>query len=428
MSTVLCYLLFVYLTYKGFALLYSPAGFLRSPLDRTQLMKCTGCELLLVFILSTNLIGLNPVLSLRLAILEVLCVLGILRCNNRPIVSPPLILFFVFLGWVILGITYTPSPQYGVRMLLKYIFPLLMCLLASAVVRNGEIFLRAMINARKVALASFIVCTIPFLPILFGGVFWTKAPLATNYITIAIFSLGLAYFTNERKRNLLWFVLFCLPCVLWVFRTDIMGTMIALSAFFLIKNRLKALPVIVVLACLSVVSIFFIPSVKEKMFFHPEKVSVTDFLTNNIDEDNINTSGRKKVWEDCERWFYAPSPIIGSGTGRVQTYFYEEASGWRRGGQLHNDFLVMRCDNGLIGISLFILSYVAIFFHCVYIYHKRHGPIIRLCVLTAGASLFGVMITMYSDNTISYSMATLSYPWALYGTALGLIQAQKQKA
>ncbi len=426
MSLATCFIVFIYLTYKAFSLLYAPVGYLPSPYDKTQSMGCTGSELLLIFIFTTGLLGIQPLLSVRLAILEVLCVLGIMRCGNRPVFSTPVVLYIVFLCWTLIGITYTPVPQYGVRMVLKYIYPLLVVLLASAVVRHGEIMLKAMLNARKVALASIVVASVPFLMSIVGAVFWNRAALATHYIIFAVFSLGLFYFSNERKQNLIWFIVFCLPCVLWVFRTDIMGTMVALSAFFIIRYRFKALPFIVLLAVLSVASIFYIPSVKEKMFFRPDEVTITDFLTNNVDESSINTSGRNQMWEQVMP-FYERSKMVGQGTGRVQTFFYTEIQGFGRGGQLHNDFLLLLCDNGLVGITLLILAYLAVLLHCILIYKRHHDGLIRFCVVTAGASLLGVMVTMYSDNTVSYSMATLSYPWGLYGMTLGLLQAQKQK-
>lgn len=422
MQTAIALIIFLYLTYKAFKLLYTPISYLHSPYDKSQTMACTSYEMLLIFIFSTGTLGIIPLLSVRLAILEIICIIGIIYSKNKPIFSIPIILYFIFIGWILMGLTYTKSIEYGIRMILKHLYPLLIVTFSSCIVRNGEIFLKAMLNARKMALASILVGSIPFLGSLFGLTFWTGAALATHYIIISIFSLALFFFSNEKKQNLIWFIIFCLPCIAWVIRTDIMGTIIALSAFFIIKYRFKAMPIIAILAGLSLASIFYIPSVKEKMFYNPNSVTIEDFLSNNIDEDNINTSGRKKGWEDCQRWFYEPNKLTGSGTGRVQTYFYEEAIGWQRGGQLHNDFLVLMCDNGLIGLGLFSIVYIAVLIHCIHLYKKHEDPMIRLCTITAGASLFGVMVTMYSDNTVSYSMVTLSYPWGLYGMALGLIK------
>ena len=362
MGIVLALIAFVYLTYKAFRLLYTPVGYLRSPYDKRQLMACSGHEMLVVFILTTGILGLlvPAVISIRLLLWELLCILGIIYSKKRPIITVPVLLYFVFIAWEIIGMLYSPSAMYGV---------------------------------------------------------------ATMYITIAVFSLGMYYFSNEKRKNLIWFIVFCLPCVLWVIRTDIMGTMVALSAFFVIKYRLKSLPILVVLACLSVASIFCIPRVKEKMYFRPDEVTFMDFITNNVDENNINTSGRSSMWDEVKP-FYEDSKIIGQGTGCVQRYIYTEMD--QVGGQLHGDFLVLLCDNGIIGLVLFLLTYGAGLVHCIVLYHRYNSPVIKLCTLVAGASLLGVMATMYSDNTVSYSMATLSYPWGLYGMALGLIKAEKE--
>jgi hypothetical protein len=37
----------------------------------------------------------------------------------------------------------------------------------------------------------------------------------------------------------------------------------------------------------------------------------------------------------------------------------------------------------------------------------------------------GVFVTLYSDNVVNYSMATLSMPLGFYGMMLGLLQAEK---
>ena len=421
MATLLCFVYFIVLTVIGFYLVYKPYGVISAPFDRSLKMRCKGTELLLIFIFATGLIGLMPVLAIRLAVLEVLCIIGIYKSHSYPVFSFPIILFVIFILWEIWGLSYTPSTEFGFRMILKYIYPLLLALLASSVVRDKEIVLKSLLSARWVAIFTILIYFVPILLPLFTGVFWNKAALATHYIVMSITSLVLIFYSNKKTKNLTFFVIFALPCFIWVFRTDIMGLFVALSAFALIKYRLKAVPVILLLVVLSVASLFYIPSIKAKMYHNPDEVSLSDFFTGNIDENNINTSGRGPMWEDCKRWFYEEHELIGSGTGRVQKYMYTEATGFRRGGQIHNDFLVLMCDNGLVGLTLYVLSVLGIFIHCVFIYNRRsYSIVLRSCAIVAGSSLLGVVVTMYSDNTLSYSMATLSYPWGVYGMALGL--------
>ena len=389
-------------------------------------MRCTGLETLLIFIIATGLMGLMPISALHLGILELICIIALVRAPYRAIYSTPLIFYFIFLIWAIIGVFYSTSYNYGIRMLLKYIYPLVIALLASSIIRDIEIFLKAGQWGRWVGVISFIQKYLPMGGVIFFGVFWIEAALATNYIVWVVFSLALAYAGIQPRKNVIWTIAFILPSLLWVFRTDIFGTSIALATFFFLKYRLKSIPLVILMGCLAICSIFYIPSIKKKMYFRPDEVTIVDFLTGNVEENNLNTSGRKSVWEDMEKWFYEGHEAIGSGTGRVQTYFNTESKGWRRGGQLHNDLLVLKFDNGIIVLVLYLVAYIAVMFHCLFIYHKSRFESVRLCTSVAGASLMGILVTTYSDNTISYSMATLAYPWAFYGMALGIRKRNKE--
>ena len=379
-------------------------------------------ELLVIFIFATGLLAIQPISALRLAEMEILCIAGMIMSKNRIVFSYPVILFLLFLLWTVIGLSYTADSSYGFRMILKYAAPLLVCMFASSVVREGEIFLKSLLCARVTGFVALLVLFVPFVTFFLRPSFWHEAAIVTHMITLAMFSLALFFFTNEKRKNLLWFIAFALPCVFKVFRTDIMGTMLALCAFFTIKYRIKAIPIIVVLACLSVASIFYIPSVKAKMYHNPDAVTLTDFLTGNVNEDNINTSGRKTVWEEATRIYENNNELIGSGTGTIQKYLYEV---YNPGAQLHGDFLVMLVDNGLVGLILFLIMYLAVIFHCIWIYHQSENNLVKLCAIASGSSLIGVMATMYSDNTISFSLATLALPWGMYGMVLGLLEKEK---
>jgi len=387
----------------------------------------TGLEFLLIFLIATGIMGLLPLLALHLAFVELMCVIIIRRAPRKPILSFPIKIFFVFIAWAIIGVFYTPSLSFGVRMLLKYIYPPLIALACSAVVDDVLVFLKTGFWGRMLAFISFVVQYIPMQGIIFLGVFWNRAALATNYIIWTVYSFALYTLGVDKKKNLRWGLFFIAPCLVWVFRTDIFGTSVALAAFFFIKYRAKSLPLIAGMACLAVSALFFIPSIKAKMYFRPDEVTVSDFINGTVDEDNINTSGRNEMWKKVTP-FYEEHKLVGSGTGRVQKYFYTEIIGFGRGGQLHNDLLLIKCDNGMIGLILFLASYVAILLHCVQIYHKSENGATKLCAITAGASLFGLLVTLYSDNTVSYSLVTLGIPWAFYGMTLGIYRKEQETA
>lgn len=421
--TIICIIIFLCLSIWQYRVLTKNQHIIKSPIRDGELMICSGEEMFMIVLFATAFIGLSPVLSLRLAFLELLIVFAILRSKNRPIISLPIIVFIMFLAWLAIGLFYTPNVMFGFRMILKYIYPFLVFLLASCVVRDPVVFLQSGLMARKVATIGIVILFIPIISRFFGMILWYSAAYITGIISLIVFSFAMAEFSNEKKKNFIWGLVLCVFCLLATFRTDIFGTCVAIATYFLIKYRIKAVPFILAIGVAGLLMMFYIPSVKEKMFIDPDKASIEEYARLDIDQDNVQTNYRAFMWEDATDMFYDGHELMGSGTGRVQTWFYTEATDNRQGGQLHNDFLVIKCDNGDIGFWLFIASYIAILLHCMHLYKRSPSNIVRMAAIIAGASLMGVCVTMYSDNTLSYSMVTLSFPWGFYGMTLGLNKA-----
>ena len=299
-------------------------------------------------------------------------------------------------------------------------------LFASAAVRDKEVFLKAGIGARMVAIISIAVAFIPYIGRLFPGVFWYGTARAINYISMCIFSLALFYYTQEKKKNLLLCILFMLPCILWVFRTSIMGTTLALMTFFFFKYKLKSLPVIAGIMLIAVVAVFTIPSLKEKMFKDSKNVSIEQFQQGEISKDDIESNARFAMWEHLEIRFYDGKELTGSGIGSVQNYMY---SNFVFGGLKvpHNDYVQILCDSGIVGVVLYLFVVLTVIIHSFIVYQKSSNIAIKLCAIVAGSSLAGVALTMYTDNVVNYSMATLSYPFGFYGMMLGLVKSEKNR-
>ena len=119
---------------------------------------------------------------------------------------------------------------------------------------------------------------------------------------------------------------------------------------------------------------------------------------------------------------------MGSGTGNLQEVFYSLKHPFGTIKICHNDYVQILCDNGLIGLVLFGVSFLYLIFHCFIVYQgRRHLPMVRVCALIAGPAMGGTLLTMYTDNVINYTMATISFPCAIYGMMLGLLQTEKKK-
>lgn len=416
---------FLIISVYGYRFLQSDGKIVKGALDSDQTYHYSGTELFWCLTFSTGLlafsfnVGIN-LMALRLLVLEILCLVGLKVAQESAIISFPLKIYFAYLVWITIGCFYSPAPFFGIRTVLKYLYPLLLCMFASAAVRDPEVFFKSSLFARLVALITLIIGFIPYLePFVFPGVYWYVTARAINFISIMIFSLGMFYFTNQKKKNLIYTVIFLLPCLIWVFRTSIMGSLIAIMAFYFIKYKLKSLPIIAGVIVLGIIAVFTIPSLKEKMFYD-DSVTIEEFTEGKIDENNLNTNMRKYMWEKLENRFYIGHEVAGCGTGTVQAYMYANSKEFGGINVPHSDFVQQKCDNGLIGLILYGAIAFFVFVDAFRTYWRYDEPALQLCAIVAGASMIGVYATLYSDNVVNYSMATLSMPFGFYGMMLGL--------
>lgn len=416
---------YLVITVYGFRFLKSDGKIVKSPYNDRNLLALSGPEMYWVLTFSTGLLAFSAplgidLMAIRLLTIMILCFIGFWIVRNEPIWTFPLKLYVVYLLWLIIGLFYAPSVGYGLRVILKYLYPLVFCLFASAVVDNFTVAYKASVTARWVAVISIIFSFVPFIGMLVPGVFWYGTARAIHYISIMTFSIGLFFFTEQKRKNFLYACLFLLPCFMWVFRTSIMGSGIAIMAFAIIRWRVKSLPVIAGVLVAGVIAVFTIPSLREKMFKEGTKdTTIENFQEGGLSMDNVETNAREAMWSFLENTLYKNHEIIGSGTGAVQQYMYTH---FMFGGLKvpHSDFVQMKCDNGLVGLILYIIISLSIFIHCFKIYWSTDDPKIQLFAITAGASILGVFATLYSDNSVNYSMATLSMPYGFYGMTLAL--------
>ena len=425
---LLNYLYFIIITSFGIKFLFQRAGKVRHPLNKEQMLSFDGPELFWTLTFSTGLLafsapGVLDLMAIRLLVLESLCLIGLFVVKRKPVWSAVSTFYLLYIAWLLIGLSYSPAPMYGLRVILKYLYPLCIMLFASAVVRDEEVFLKAGLCARWVAVICLIFSVIPGISILVPGVFWYGTARAIHFIPICIFSLALYFYGGRNKKDLLWAVIFAIPCLLWVFRTSIMGTILAVMTFFYFRYRIKSLPIIMGILLLSIIAVFTIPSLKEKMF-KTDDVTMGQLQEGRISKDNINSNARFAMWEHLQSRFYTNKQIQGSGTGSVQNYMYTH----RIFGGLkvpHSDYVQMLCDNGIIAVIIYILAGLTLIFHALSIYDHSRSSIVQICAITAGSSMTGLLLTLCSDNVVNYSMATLSMPFGFYGMLLGLNKQNK---
>lgn len=321
------YIYFLIITVAGVKFLFTKQDIVTHPLDKKKKILLDGPELFWVLTFSTGLLafsapGMLDLMAIRLMILEIFLLVGLFIVKRKPQWNIVVILYMIYMIWLIIGLSYTLSASYGFRVILKYSYPLLIMLFASAAVRDKEIFLKAGLIARIVAIVSIGFSFIPLIGYLVPGVFWYGTARSIHYISICIFSLALYYHGGKEKKDLLLCILFMIPCILWVFRTSIMGTALAVMTFFFFRYKLKSMPVILGVLLLFIIAIFNIPSVKGKMFKDEKNVNIEQLKHGEISKDDINSNARFAMWEHLQKLFYNNNKLTGSGTGSIQNYMY----------------------------------------------------------------------------------------------------------
>lgn len=425
------YLYFIIIVYLYFKYLFGQGKIVKSPLRDGVYLKMNGPETFWCLVFGTTVfafygaLGLD-LISIRMMLLEILCIAGIFISANRVKISIPIALYFVYLGWILIGCIYSTSFSFGIRTLLKYLYPILLCLFASTAVRDSNVFMKSSLLARKIA-GITLIFVLPIGLYIISGVLAYSTARAINYWGMAIFSLALFFFTRKKWSNMLWAIAFIIPSVLWVFRSSLMGIAMALMIFSIFKYKIKAIPFIIGVIALFVISVFAIPAVKQKMFYNAEDVTFQDFKDGNLSKDNVDSNVRFALWDWSLEHYYEDNEITGSGSGALQNALYNNEQPYPVNVP-HNDYVQILCDNGIIGIVLFGISYLGIIVHCFVVYNrKQHYPnSIRIAALTAGPSLGGMMLTMYTENVVNYSLATLAVPLGFYGMMLGMIAGYKQ--
>ena len=433
MSGIINLLAFLVLTAMQITYLFRYSARLKDPTNSSRYLLLEGTEMFFVVLMATATLALSSsgvgtgggsgfnLQSIRLLLLEVLIVLSFFIVRCRPRWGVGTVVYLAYLLWLVVSLTMTPALDYGVRYLLKYLFPFLMMLCASAIVRDEKVFLAVCVWARRIALLSTTVIFIPFVKWqLLLGFFWYETALNLHYVAISVLSFALFFFYGRDWRDLLLAVIFVLPCIVEVHRTGLMAMFAGLAVFFFFKFRWISLPYIVGVLAIGAAIVIYVPSFHEKMFWKDteQEISMSDLYNGNVSEEDIRNNGREALWGMLEDQFYKGHELTGSGLGCCQWLLYSNPDIVK---QTHGDYIQMRCDTGQIGMWLYIAVAVAILLHCFVMCVNPYNPAhVKCCAMIAASAVTGHFFGMYSDNVVTYTMATTGVSFAFYGMALGL--------
>ena len=142
-----------------------------------------------------------------------------------------------------------------------------------------------------------------------------------------------------------------------------------------------------------------------------------------MDFDNIQSNGREQIWEDNMYRFFTPNPLTGAGLGESMEYTKNNFTVKL----IHNDYVQILCDMGLVGIGLFGLFFlVTILKVMIKTWRYTSSGLVKLSGAMALGSCAGTFFSMAFDNVISYTLQCFVIPFVFIGIFLKAIDMQVQ--
>ncbi len=433
MSGIINLIVFLVLNAYFFIFMFRYSARIKDPLNSSRYILIEGTEMFFILLFATGTLALSSaggghgagggfnLQAIRLLILEVALIMSLFVCVERPKWGPGTIAYLVYIIWCIYSLTWCSSIEYGIRYILKYLYPLIIMITASAIVRDEKIFLALCVWARRVSLLAIITVSVPIIGQFLGGLFWYITALNLNLATISVISFGLYYFYGKDKKDLIIGIICIIPTLISVHRSGLLAIGAAMSVFMFMKHKWISLPYIAVVLAVGLAIVFYVPAFHDKMFWKDteKELTISDIRTGTITEDDIRNNGREALWEMLEINFYKGKELKGSGIGSCQKFLYDNPSIVK---QTHGDYVQMRCDTGLIGFWLYMAIGAIIIVHCFIVTARWYVPdYIKCCAMMTAGGIAGCYLAMYSENVVTYTMASTGYPFALYGVMLGML-------
>ena len=437
MGGIINLIVFLVLNAYFFIFMFRYSARTKDPLNSSRYMLVEGTEMFFILLFATGTLALSSaggghgtgggfnLQSIRLLLLEIALFISLFVCVERPKWGPGTVMYLVYILWCIISLSWCSSIDFGIRYILKYLYPFIIMITASAIVRDEKIFLAMCVWARRVAFVAIIAMLIPFIGQFFGGLFWYITALNLNLATISVISFGLYYYYGKDKKDLILGILCVLPTLLSTHRSGLLAFGASVSVFMFMKHKWISLPYIAVVVAIGLAIVFYIPSFHEKMFWKDSdnELTVQDIREGNITKDDIRNNGREATWKMLEKQFYVGHEMKGSGIGSCQKFLYDNPAGVK---QTHGDYVQMRCDTGLIGFWLYMAVAAVVIIHCFIVSSLWYVPDhVKCCAMIAAGSTAGCYLAMYSENVVTYTMCSTGYSFALYGVMLGMLSKVK---
>ena len=357
-------------------------------------------------------------------------------------------LYWFFLFFAGFSIVYTiGQPVDGLRLMAKISYPFLLFIIIQMETKDIS-FIEVL--EKSIYAGGIIVTLIGIFNIFRGRAFIVGIEGITQYNAglshpnmIAFFFLVVFIFSFinflylRRRLHLFLSLLFLVQLLLTFTRIALVSVLIALIIIVFRKtNPIMAFTAAMLVAGLSFLAVFNVPSLKTRMFIKPEKVT-SQSLLNDPEEfiDNIRLSGRNKVWSFALENVFRKNPLLGGGLGATDIIIGRE---WQKQGwkvdvtgtvPIHNEYLRMLCEIGILGFLIFLTASLKFFKDMLRFFWKAKGQLqFERISLTALCLIVCYLIISLTSNVINWYSIFSQYVFAFMAMAYRLHEYGREKS
>lgn len=366
-------------------------------------------------------IGLEGLRQVLFLYIFTLLLLSILVIKKNLIIRKNIFIGPLFLFWLYAFIRVINSPGYfyGLTEIVKFSYVILSLIIFDQFFylnRSSQNFIDKTIKL------TFVVFCIGVAINLLSG--WTISPdtgefllgglggraLGAMFSSIVSVYFITKYFFTKKISYFLLFVVGCLFLMLNFTRIVIVAFVLALIIIALWLRKFKLM---LLFAIIPIIIILLFPSyitlVVKESFRGIEDISGLRNLSLTEIPYYIKFTGREILWYEAITGF-VKNPILGNGTGYSNLSVKLITNGIE---QVHNDYLKILCDMGIIGLILYLSIYISMLKKSVRIYladkvNSRQAYI--LFIIT----MLQIIIFSITDNVISYAPYILTYLFLFY--------------
>lgn len=383
--------------------------------------ECNQPLSFLIYSILTAMLFLGPLSLVKYGVWIVILLLMMYRGAFRYRFNMVLGAYTLFVLWNLYTMTYTPYPEQGWMMILKFCLPYLYFWLGYNAIQFEDdfyVFLEKtcwICCVYALFLGGIISNTLPSIKALFtygsGGLFISYASLA-DFFAILFSVFFIMYFVTKSKKYLWMASWVFLSTIVDSVRTGIGASVLGLAFFYMIYKKGKSIPYIGLTVILFIISIFAVPDVREKMF----GANSSQVTVGTASMDQVEMNGRNFMWERIMNHAYYGHEMTGSGCGAALGWLKEQADKDHGLRLIHSDWVQMLSETGLVGLGLFIFFAIVMI---IVVLSETWKFKDYLSITFAGAltvaSFVACFFAMGFDNVITYAQQSYVIPFIFLG-------------